>query len=55
MHFGLKNTRATYQRAMVSMFHDMIHDIVKVYVDEIITKSRKKDDHISHLRKIFQK
>ncbi|VVA37733.1 PREDICTED: retrotransposon unclassified, partial [Prunus dulcis] len=24
MHFGLRNTGATYQRAMNSIFHDMI-------------------------------
>ena len=25
MSFGLKNSGATYQRAMVALFHDMIH------------------------------
>jgi len=30
MPFGLKNADATYQRAMVSMFHDMIHDSFEV-------------------------
>ena len=25
MPFGLKNVRATYQRAMVTLFHDMMH------------------------------
>ena len=25
MSFGLKNTEATYQRAMVALFHDMMH------------------------------
>ena len=25
MHFGLKNAEATYQRAMVTLFHNMMH------------------------------
>lgn len=54
MHFGFKNTEASYQRAMVSMFHDMIHDLVEVYVDDILAKSRRKDYHFSNLRKKFQ-
>ena len=39
MHFGLKNTGATYQRAMVTLFHDMIHKEIEVYVDDMIAKS----------------
>ena len=31
--FGLKNAGATYQRAMVALFHDMIHHEIEVYVD----------------------
>ena len=31
MSFGLKNDGATYQRAMVSLFHDMIHHEIEVY------------------------
>jgi len=38
MPFGLKNVGATYQRAMTSMFHDIIHKIVEVYVDGILVK-----------------
>ncbi|RDX66416.1 hypothetical protein CR513_54818, partial [Mucuna pruriens] len=30
MPLGLKNARATYQRAMVTLFHDMMHKEVKV-------------------------
>ena len=36
MPFGLKNAGATYQRAMVTLFHDMIHKEVEVYVDDMI-------------------
>ena len=36
MPFGLMNTRATYQRAMVALFHDMMHKEIEVYVDDMI-------------------
>uniref|UniRef100_A0A2N9I3A8 Retrotransposon gag domain-containing protein n=1 Tax=Fagus sylvatica TaxID=28930 RepID=A0A2N9I3A8_FAGSY len=36
MPFGLKNAGATYQRAMVTLFHDMIHHEIEVYVDDMI-------------------
>ena len=39
MPFGLKNAGATYQRAMVTLFHDMMHKEIKVYVDDMIAKS----------------
>lgn len=53
MPFGLKNVGATYQRDMVSMFHDMIHNSVDIYANDILTKYREKDDYISYLEKIF--
>ena len=38
MPFSLKNARATYQRAMVTLFHDMMHKEIEVYVDDLIAK-----------------
>ncbi|KAG8493230.1 hypothetical protein CXB51_010553 [Gossypium anomalum] len=43
MPFGLKNTGATYQRAMVTLFHDMMHKEIEVYVDDMIVKSRTEE------------
>ena len=37
--FGLKNVGATYQRAMVTLFHDMMHKEIEVYVDIMTAKS----------------
>uniref|UniRef100_A0A2N9GC76 Integrase catalytic domain-containing protein n=1 Tax=Fagus sylvatica TaxID=28930 RepID=A0A2N9GC76_FAGSY len=54
MPFGLKNAGATYQRAMVTLFHDMIHHEIEVYVDDMIAKSRTAQDHLTDLRKLFQ-
>ena len=39
MTFGLKNVGATYQRATTTIFHDMMHRDVEVYVDDVIMKS----------------
>ena len=39
MPFGLKNAGATYQRAMVMLFHDMMHKEIEIYVDDMIAKS----------------
>ena len=39
MPFGLKNAGATYQRAMMTLFHNLMHQEVEVYVDDMIAKS----------------
>ena len=44
--FRLKNERATYQRAATTLFHDMMHRDVEVYVDDMIVKSRDRADHL---------
>lgn len=55
MPFGLKNAGATYQRAMHSIFHDMIGHHIEVYIDDIVVKSKQAIDHIDNLRKSFQR
>ncbi|KAA3485545.1 RNA-directed DNA polymerase (Reverse transcriptase), Ribonuclease H-like protein [Gossypium australe] len=55
MPFGLKNDGATYQRAMVMLFHDMMHKEIEVYVDDMIVKSRGEREHVGNLRKLFER
>ena len=55
MPFGLKNAGATYQRAMMAIFHDMIHIDMEVYVDDILVKSRTRSEHPQALAKILQR
>ena len=55
MPFGLKNVGATYQRAMVTLFHDMMYKKIEVYVDDMIAKSRKGDSHAENLKKLFER
>jgi hypothetical protein len=40
MTFGLKNVRATYQRAVNYIFHDLIDKIVEIYIDDVVVKSK---------------
>ena len=55
MSFGLKNATTTYQRAMVALFHDMMHKEIEVYVDDMIAKSRTEEEHLINLWKLFER
>ena len=55
MSFGLKNVGATYQWAMVALFHDMMHKEIEVYVDDMIAKSKTEEEHLVNLRKLFER
>lgn len=55
MPFGLKNVGATYQRTMVTLFHDMIHKEIEVYVNDMIAKSQTEEEHLIHLLKLFER
>ena len=55
MSFGLKNAGATYQRAMVALFHNMMHKDIEVYVDDMIAKSRTEEEHLVNLQKLFER
>ena len=39
MHFGLKNVGVAYEKAMMTLFHDMMHKEIEIYVDDMIAKS----------------
>ncbi|CAL8163310.1 unnamed protein product [Prunus armeniaca] len=45
MSFGLKNAGATYQRAMMAVFHDMMGKEVEDYVDDLVVKSKTRGSH----------
>ncbi|XP_070008593.1 uncharacterized protein [Nicotiana sylvestris] len=42
-------------REMTTIFHDMIHKEIEVYIEDVIIKSKKQSDHIKDLRKFFQR
>ena len=53
MPFGLKNTGATYQRAATTLFHDMMHKEVEVYIDDMMVKSKMREGHFEALDKFL--
>lgn len=46
MPFSLKNAGATYQRAIITLFHDMMHKEIEIYVDDIIANTKCGENHI---------
>jgi transposase-like protein len=55
MPFSLRNVSAMYQRAIVTLFHYMIHQEVEVYVDDILAKLKKEENYEHVLRKLFKR
>ena len=51
--FWSENAGATFQRTMSFAFHDLKH-IVEAYLDDLASRSRKRVDHPTHLRLIFE-
>jgi len=46
---------ATYQRATVTLFHDMMHKEIEVYMDDMIAKSREGENHVQILKELFKR
>ena len=40
---------------MVTLFHDMMHKEIEVYMDDLIAKSREDESHIENLQKLFER
>ena len=55
MSFGLKNAGATYQRMDIALLHDMMHNEVEVYIDDMIVKSNDRESHTVNLWKFFER
>ena len=55
MTFGLKNTDATYQRAMNLIFHDLLGVMLEVYIDDVVVKSDADQSHLADLRLTFER
>ena len=53
--FGLINAGATFQRAMDIAFSEDIGYFIVIYLDDIIVYSKTDEEHLVHLRKVFEK
>jgi len=51
--FGLKNARSTYQRMVTQMFESQIGRNMRVYIDDMVVKSRQVEKHLADLGEIF--
>lgn len=54
MSFGLKNAGATYERMMDKVFHTQIGRNVKVYVNDMVVKTKRNKSHIEDSKETFQ-
>ena len=53
MSFGLKNAGSTYQRMMTRMFEPQLGKNIKVYVDDMVVKSKVESEHLGDLGSTF--
>lgn len=53
MPFGLKNAGVTYQRLINKIFFDLLSRTMEVHLDNMLVKSLKIANHISHLEDAF--
>ena len=54
MSFGLNNTGVTYQRLMTKIFKPLIDQVMEVYINDIVVKSKTRSEHTLHLEKTFR-
>jgi hypothetical protein len=53
MSFRLKNTGATYQRAIQACFKNQLSKNIEAYVDDVVVKTRNSDTLITDLEETF--
>jgi hypothetical protein len=55
LSFGLTNAPATFQATMNDIFRPYLNKFVVVYIDDILVFSRSREEHVHHLRLVFDK
>ncbi|XP_026695294.2 uncharacterized protein LOC113475388 [Ciona intestinalis] len=53
LSLGLRNSGATFQRLMDTIFGDL--DFIFVYIDDAIVYSKSREEHVSHLLTVFER
>jgi hypothetical protein len=54
MSFGLKNTGATYQRAIQTCLGEQIGDNAEAYVDDVVVKTKNPDMLVEDMKQTFE-
>jgi hypothetical protein len=54
MPFGLTNAPATFQTLVNNVFRAYLNQFVVVYLDDILTYSKTREEHLKHLRIVFK-
>jgi hypothetical protein len=55
MPFGLTNAPTTFCTLMNDIFWEWFDDFVVVYIDNILVYNNFMEEHVEHLRKVFQR
>jgi hypothetical protein len=55
MSFGLCNALASFQRCLMSIFSDMVEEIMEVFMDDFSIYEKTFDDCLENLDKVFAK
>ena len=53
IHFGLCSAPTTFQRAVLGIFSDLIHDCVEVYMDDFIVYGNSIEEALENLEKVL--
>jgi hypothetical protein len=54
MPMGLTNAPATFMHMMNETFREYLDHFVVIFIDDILIYSRNKEEHLHHLRKVFE-
>jgi hypothetical protein len=55
MSFGLCNAPASFQRCMMSIFSEMIEEIIEVFMDDFSVYGKTFDDCLANLDRVLQR